>query len=127
MLALYRGGDPSMNPATGLDRPAAERLLFREARLLDERRFDQWLGMFTPDCRYWVPCGREGETAPWTHLALDDRDQLEDRVWQLQHPRHSSQHPPSRTTHLISNVEVEAGEGGASTVYSSFVIYEVRM
>ena len=116
-----------MTLSTLLDRAEAERLLFREARLLDERRFPEWLDLFTADCRYWVPCGREDETGPWTHLVLDDRAQLEDRVWQLQHPRHSSQSPPSRTTHLISNVEVEAGEQDEPVVYSSFVVYEVRM
>jgi benzoate/toluate 1,2-dioxygenase subunit beta len=116
-----------MSASTLLERAEAERLLFREARLLDERRFAEWLDMFGQDCRYWIPCGREDETGPWTHLVLDDREQLEDRVWQLQHPRHSSQSPPSRTTHLVSNVEVEEGQQGEAMVFSSFIVYEVRM
>src|SRR5204862_6804952 len=31
-----------------------EQFLYREARLLDERRFDEWLDLFTEDVRYWM-------------------------------------------------------------------------
>ena len=31
------------------------RLLEREARLLDQLRYDDWLAMYTPECVYWVP------------------------------------------------------------------------
>ena len=30
-------------------------LLFEEAAALDERRWHDWLALFTPDCEYWVP------------------------------------------------------------------------
>ncbi|TMK24269.1 MAG: hypothetical protein E6G69_19025, partial [Alphaproteobacteria bacterium] len=30
-----------------------EQFLYREARLLDERRFNEWLDLFTEDVRYW--------------------------------------------------------------------------
>src|ERR671925_361009 len=32
-----------------------EQFLYREARLLDERRFHEWLELFTEDVRYWMP------------------------------------------------------------------------
>ena len=31
-----------------------EQFLYREARLLDERRFHDWLTLFTDDVRYWM-------------------------------------------------------------------------
>jgi ethylbenzene dioxygenase beta subunit len=31
-----------------------EQFLYREARLLDERRFHEWLALFTDDVRYWM-------------------------------------------------------------------------
>src|SRR5438270_6670103 len=31
-----------------------EQFLYREARLLDERRFHDWLTLFTDDIRYWM-------------------------------------------------------------------------
>src|SRR5438093_4050032 len=109
-----------------LTRTDAEDFLYDEARLLDERRFDEWLALFTSDGRYWVPCGEKGEAGPITHLVSDDRSGLEDRVWQLQHPRHSSQNPPSRTTHMVSNVTVEDGDDGDTDVRSTVLVYEVR-
>ena len=109
-----------------LTRAEAEDFLYREARLLDERRFDEWLALFTADGRYWVPCGQPMDEGPLTHLVSDDRAQLEDRLRQLQNPRHSSQRPPSMTTHLVSNVEVEGVSDGHAAVHSSFLVYELR-
>jgi 3-phenylpropionate/cinnamic acid dioxygenase small subunit len=31
-----------------------KQFLYREARLLDERRFHEWLELFTEDVRYWM-------------------------------------------------------------------------
>ena len=110
-----------------LTRAEGEDFLYREARLLDERRFSEWLGLFDEDCRYWVPCGRENTPLPITHLMNDDRGQLEDRVWQLQHPRHSSQSPASTTAHFVSNVEVEDGACDQPRLHSVQLVYEMRM
>jgi len=35
-----------------------EDFLYREADLLDERRYDEWLGLLTDDVRYWMPMRR---------------------------------------------------------------------
>ena len=32
-----------------------EELLYREAHLLDEHRFDEWLDLFTDDVEYVIP------------------------------------------------------------------------
>lgn len=112
--------------APTLTRQEAEDFLFREARLLDERKFDDWLSLFTQDAHYWIPCGQGEDPGLVTHLVYDDRTQLEDRVWQLQHPRRSAQNPPSMTSHLISNVQVENGPDGQVTVDSVFVVHELR-
>ena len=49
-------------------------LLEREARLLDELRFDEWLAMYAPECIYWVP-GTPGGGDPRRQIAIlfDDR------------------------------------------------------
>ncbi len=109
-----------------LTRAEAEDFLYQEARLLDERRFDAWLALFTADGRYWIPSGRGDDSGLEAHLAYDNLTQLKDRVWQLQQPRHSSQSPPSLTTHLVSNVQVEPHADGRMQLYSSFVMYELR-
>jgi len=109
-----------------LTRAEAEDFLYREARLLDDRRLDDWLGLFTEDAHYWIPTGKGIDPNGETQLVYDDRAQLEDRVWQAQQPRRHAQSPPSATTHLISNVLVESATDGELSVYSSFVVYEVR-
>ena len=109
-----------------LTRPEAEDFVYHEARLLDERQFDAWLALFTADGRYWIPCGRGQNPGLETQLAYDDLAQLRDRVWQIQQPRHSSQSPPSLTTHLISNVQVESGGDERAQILSSFIVSELR-
>ena len=32
-----------------------EQFLYREARMLDNRQFHEWLELFTDDVRYWMP------------------------------------------------------------------------
>ena len=82
-------------------------LLEREARLLDEGRFEEWLEMFAPQCVYWVPA-RPGAADPRREVAvaLDDRRRLEDRIYRLRTGSAWSQAPASRTVRLVSNVEV---------------------
>jgi hypothetical protein len=49
-------------------------VLFHEARLLDDRRYDEWLAMFVPECLYWVPSRIEpGDPRTETGIYLDDR------------------------------------------------------
>jgi 3-phenylpropionate/cinnamic acid dioxygenase small subunit len=101
-------------------------LLEREARLLDQARYDEWLGMYTPQCAYWVPATPTGGD-PRREVAVmfDDRRRLEDRVYRLKTGYAWSQAPASRTVRLVSNVEVFA-RGADLMVRSNFLISEFR-
>ena len=61
-----------------------ESFLIAEARLLDERRWDEWLALFTDDGWYWVPL-EEGQANPREVVSLiyDDRRLLETRSRRL--------------------------------------------
>lgn len=125
-----------------------EQFLYREARLLDARRFHEWLELFTEDVRYWMAArsnryprsskaiaildperyveddrGREDELA-----VLDEtKETLRARVARLDTGMAWAEDPPSRTRHLITNIEVEAGAAeGEITVYSNFLAYRSR-
>ena len=88
-------------------RDACRSLLEREARCLDDCRFDDWLGMFAPHCLYWVPASKNGgDPRHEVAVAFDDRRRLEDRVFRLNSPYAWSQQPVSRTSRLVSNVAV---------------------
>src|SRR5215470_9926775 len=125
-----------------------EQFLYREARLLDERRFHEWLQLLTDDIRYWM-AGRinrypksskaiaildpdryvEDDLTKEGELAILDEDKttLDARVRRLDTGMAWAEDPPSRTRHLISNIEVEAGEGASEVkVYSNFLVYRSR-
>jgi 3-phenylpropionate/cinnamic acid dioxygenase small subunit len=109
-------------------RQEVEGFLYLEARLIDEGRLDDWLALFVDDLRYWVPCN-EDDIDPETHVSIvyDDRARLEARVWRLAHSGIAfAQVPPSRLRHLITNVEVEAANGGRVVARSNFLLLEVR-
>jgi benzoate/toluate 1,2-dioxygenase beta subunit len=113
--------------AAPLTTSECEQFLIHEARLLDEGRFDEWLGLFTADAWYWVPSEPNQASAHDTvSLIYDDRRLLETRVRRLASPRIYSQEPRSRTSRIIANVTIEQTEGDACTVRSKFQLLEYR-
>ena len=116
-------------PATGLDRAAVEEFLGHEARLLDERRFRDWMELFAEDGTYWVPAVPDQESSfDQASLFYDDRDLMRTRVERLEHPRIHVQTPPSRTAHLVGNVIVEEADAakGEVLVGSTVIMVEYR-
>ena len=106
---------------------AIEDLLYDEARRLDERRFDDWLALYTEDAVYWMPA-RWGQESITDEVSLfhDDRLTLETRVGRLMHPRAHAQLPPSRTLHVVTNVRIAGEADGLLLVQSACVFHEFR-
>lgn len=102
------------------------RLLEREARLLDQLRYEDWLAMYAPECIYWVPSTPQaGDPRREISVMFDDRRRLEDRVYRLRTGFAWSQAPTSRTVRLITNVEVFAtARDDARMLRSNFLISE---
>jgi 3-phenylpropionate/cinnamic acid dioxygenase small subunit len=102
------------------------RLLEREARLLDQLRYEDWLAMYTRECIYWVPSTpNAGDPRREIAVMFDDRRRLEDRIYRLRTGFAWSQAPASRTVRLISNIEVfAAARGEARMLRSNFLISE---
>jgi 3-phenylpropionate/cinnamic acid dioxygenase small subunit len=102
------------------------RLVEREARLLDQLRYDDWLAMFAAECIYWVPSTpHAGDPRREIAVMFDDRRRLEDRVYRLRTGFAWSQAPQSRTVRLITNVEVFAtAQDDARMLRSNFLISE---
>lgn len=116
-----------MTPAP--DTRQVEAFLFHEARLLDERRFDDWLALFTDSAWYWVPIDpRQDNPHDTVSIIYDDRRLLETRVRRLSNPNIHAQSPPSRTSRIIGNVVIESGcgEDGIFVVSSRFQMVEFR-
>ena len=87
------------------------KFVLQEARLLDEKRFDEWYELFTDDAFYWVPLV-PGQPDPLQHnsLAYEDKLLLQLRIERLQRPNAFSQKPASRCHHLLQTPEVEKAD-----------------
>ena len=99
-----------------------------EARLLDERRYDEWLALFADDGRYWVPLqgAAQQEGAPHNALADEDRLLLQLRIERLKNPRAHSQHPASRCQHVLQAATVTLDEAERCELRTPFVYIESR-
>src|SRR5699024_1051990 len=87
--------------------------LYYQARLLDERQFEQWIECFTEDAEYWMPAwDDDGELTqdPQTEISLiyyPNRAGLEDRVFRIRTERSSATSLPAPFTgHINTNVEI---------------------
>lgn len=86
--------------------------LYREARLLDDRQWDEWLECYSSKVEFWMPAWDDQDTLtedPNSEISLifyPSRDGLEDRVFRIKTERSSASTPEPRTAHFISNVEV---------------------
>ena len=93
-------------------RDECRQLLEREARLLDQNRFEDWLAMYAENCIVWVPAAETaGDPRREVAIYFDDRRRLEDRIFRLRTGKAWSQVPASRCARQVTNVEVfRAGE-----------------
>lgn len=107
-----------------------EQFLYREARLLDERRFEEWMGLFAEDGYYWVPAAPDQDD-PYQAVSIffDDRELMKTRIGRLRHPKIHSQEPHSRTCHYVSNVEIDEAYGTENEilVHSAQMMLEFRL
>ena len=115
----------NMNADAVMTLEQAEAALVLEARLLDTRRLDEWLTLFTDDGIYWIPLDDEAPIGSIAAIVHDTPLRREERVHHLLHDEYPAQSPPSRTVHFVSNVEVAAAEEGF-LVRSNQIVYEMR-
>jgi 3-phenylpropionate/cinnamic acid dioxygenase small subunit len=123
-------------------RQEIEEFLYREAELLDERRYEEWLELLSDDIRYWMPMRRNvrfGELErEFTREGLDinwfdeGKVTLTQRVQQILTGVHWAEEPLSRLCHMISNIQLlhvspSALEPVEVTVKCRFLIYRNRV
>lgn len=111
---------------------AACAFLFREARYLDERDWDSWLAMYSPEVTFWMPAwDDEGQltTDPQKEISLmwyGRRAGLEDRIFRIRTDRSSATIPDTRTSHHITNVEIVEQAGGVCKLRFNWHTMSVR-
>ena len=104
--------------------------IYREARLLDELRFNEWLELFTDDAHYWMPAewGQTDEKLVGS-LMYEDKLLLTVRVERLKGNRTFSQKPKSRCHHVLQMPQIDSRDDEAQhyQIYTPFHYYETRL
>ena len=109
--------------------------LYEEARLLDDWLFRDWLAQLDDDIRYTMRTTvnaqtrdrRKGVQPPTTWIFNDNKDQLERRIARLETGMAWAEEPPSRTRHMISNLQVsETDQPDVFAVRLNYLLYRAQ-
>lgn len=116
--------------ATPGQKAEIEEFLYREALLLDQYRYEEWLALFTDDIEYLVPLREQvqDDAGPPGHpIIKDDKLMLRARVMKDASGMSHVEIPRSMTTHLVSNIVIDDGPNhGEVTVRSAFLVRQAR-
>ncbi|KAF2391896.1 MULTISPECIES: benzoate 1,2-dioxygenase small subunit [Pseudomonas] len=91
---------------------AVRDFLYREARYLDDKQWDDWLELYAADASFWMPSWDDNDELtedPQREISLiwyGNRTGLEDRIFRIKTERSSASIPDTRTSHNISNIEL---------------------
>ena len=81
---------------------------------LDERRWDEWLALYAPDCTFWAPMWQDetmlvrSSDEGLSHFYYEDRRGLEDRLLRIRSGKSPATTPLPRTAHLVGNIALTA-------------------
>jgi len=109
-----------------VDRVAA--FLYREARLMDEHRYQEWLTLWeSSDTLYWVPCN-DDDIDPRRQVSIiyDDHDRLVQRVERLLSGTVLALQPVPKMRRIVSNIETEQEAPDVIAVRSNFILATAR-
>jgi phthalate 3,4-dioxygenase subunit beta len=117
-----------MIPYTNNTHQEVHQFLVCEAELLDSRRYQDWLNLFTEDIVYRMPV-RVTRAHTLEGSILHDMDHFDEDLYSLKKrvQRFETEHawtedPPSRTRHFVTNVRVYPGEGDGEYRVKSYVL-----
>lgn len=112
---------------------ALQAFLFREARLLDDKQWEEWLTLYRPDAEFWMPAwDDDGQLVNDPHREISliyyaNRNGIEDRVFRIKTERSSATSlPEARTSHNISNIEILDQEPGGCRVRFNWVTFSFK-
>ena len=103
-----------------------EQFLYRQADLLDAKRWQEWIDLFAADGVYWMPA--DPAHKHWDGMPAifaEDKNLMEVRMRRVLHPDAWSQRPNWGTNHVVSNVSILKSTGDIQ-VKSRFHMMELR-
>ena len=115
-----------MSPRIDLEVSA---LVLNEARLIDLKRWDEWLSLYTEDAVFWMPTWRDEASTnedpefELNLMYLKVRAGLEDRIYRLDSGDSFASVPLDRTTHVIGGVLVTGGDTERIDAQASWIVH----
>jgi 3-phenylpropionate/cinnamic acid dioxygenase small subunit len=109
------------------DQHEVEQFLYQQAELLDTKKWQDWIDLFTPDGIYWMPPDASYKT--WDGqpaIFAEDKNLMTVRMNRVLHPDAWSQRPLWETNHVVSNVVIQKRSAKGVTVRSRFHMMELR-
>jgi 3-phenylpropionate/cinnamic acid dioxygenase small subunit len=106
---------------------AVEQFLYRQAELLDGKRWQAYIDLFTEDGVYWMPA--DPTHSHWDgvpSIFAEDRNLMTVRMKRVLHPDAWSQRPLWGTSHIVGNVILEDGSPRELVARSRFHMLELR-
>ena len=131
--ALLKNKSVAVKKANGAGQALAlqhevEQFLYRQAELLDTRRWQAWIDLFADDGIYWMPPDASYKT--WDGqpaIFAEDKNLMNVRMGRVLHPDAWSQRPLWGTNHVVSNVQIQAVKAnGDVEAKSRFHMMELR-
>lgn len=123
----------SLEKARALSLEDITQFLYREARYLDDKQWDKWLSLYSPDVEFWMPAWDDADELtedPQKEISLiwyGHKGGLEDRVFRINTERSSATSlPEPRTSHNISNVEIIEQSEGECRLRFNWVTFSYR-
>lgn len=109
-------------------------IVHQDGILLDERRWDEWLALYVPDCTFWVPMWRDetevndGTDNALSHFFYESRKGLEDRLVRIRSGRSPASTPLPRTAHLFSSIVLlDAAQPDTMTLRATWACHVLLM
>lgn len=112
---------PSSRPAE-----APDAFLHRSFRLLDAGQHRAWLALWSDPVSYIVTSARNVERGYEVAIINDDRDRLNGRIQSIEKLWHAEK-PPTRTRHMVTNLECEWAADDAVLLRSCFLVAATRL
>ncbi len=113
-----------------------ERFYYREARMLDEERYQEWYELLADDLFYWMPLiesryrnDKRPHISPG-HMAFFDESKADIavRIGRLESNLVWTEDPPTRHVYIVSSIEAfETGTPGEYECHSTFIQYRNRV
>ena len=107
---------------------AVEQFLYRQADLLDSKKWQEYIDLFAADGVYWVPADPAHTT--WDGMPAifaEDKNLMAVRMKRVLHPDAWSQRPAWGTNHVVSNVTIDkVAKNGDVLARSRFHMMELR-